>query len=97
MGSPPKKLPHMNRKNSNGTPKVLAKQKQHDKLTTMIALKKRTAAIDSRRRIDPGASVPALGRPQEEGAHRNPCNGVGSREGLAENATVSTRWPTSKR
>jgi hypothetical protein len=77
--------------------KVLAKQKQRDKSTTTIAIKKRTAAIDSRRRIDPEASVPAPARPQEEGAHRNPHNGVGSRKGLAENATDATRRPTSKR
>jgi len=77
--------------------KVLAKQKQRDKSTTTIAIKKRTAAIDSRRQIDPGASVPAPARPQEEGAHRNPHNGVGSRKGLGENATDMTRRPTSKR
>jgi len=77
--------------------KVLAKQKQRDKSTTTIAIEKRTAAIDSRRRIDPGASVAAPARPQEEGAHRNPHNGVGSRKGLAENATDATRRPTSKR
>jgi len=53
--------------------KVLAKQKQRDKSTTTIAIKKRTAAIDSGRRIDPGASVPVPTKPQEEeGAHRNP-------------------------
>jgi len=72
-------------------------QKQRDKSTTTIAIKKRTAAIDSRRRIDPEASVPAPARPQEEGAHRNPHNGVGSRKGLAENATHATRRPTSER
>ena len=77
--------------------KVLAKQQQRDKSTATIAIKKRTAAIDSRRRIDPGARVPAPARPQEEGAHRNPHNGVGSRKGLAENATDATRRPTSKR
>jgi hypothetical protein len=77
--------------------KVLAKQKLRHKSTTTIAIKKRTAAIDSRRRIDPEASVPAPARPQEEGAHRNPHNGVGSRKGLAENATDATRRPTSER
>jgi len=76
---------------------ALAKQNQRDKSTTTIAMKKRTAAIDSRRRIDPGASVPAPARPQEEGAHRNPHNRVGSRKGLAEKATDATRRPTSKR
>ena len=70
---------------------------KRDKSTTTIAIKKRTAAIDSRRRIDPEASVPAPARPQEEGAHRNPHNGVGSRKGLAENATDATRRPTSER
>jgi len=79
------------------TCEVLAKQKQRDKSTTTIAIEKRTAAIDSRRRIDPGASVPAPARPQEEGVHRNPHNGVGSRKGLAENATDATGRPTSKR
>jgi len=54
--------------------KVLAKQKQRDKSTTTIATTKRTAAIDSGRRIDPGASVPALARPQEEGTYTNPRN-----------------------
>jgi len=54
--------------------KVLAKQKQRDKSTTAIATTKRTAAIDSERRIDPGASVPAPVRPQEEGAHTNQRN-----------------------
>jgi hypothetical protein len=60
--------------NSHSATKVLAKQKQRDKSTTTIAIKKRTAAIDSGRRIDPGASVPVPvpARPQEEGAHRNP-------------------------
>jgi hypothetical protein len=76
---------------------VLAKQKQRDKSTTTIAIKKRTATIDSRRRIDPGASVPAPARLQNEGAHRNPHNGVGSRKGLAEDATDGTRRPTIKR
>jgi hypothetical protein len=76
---------------------VLAKQKKRDKSTTTIAIKKRTAAMDSRRRIDPGARVPAPARPQEEGAHRNPHNGVGSRKGLAEIATDAKRRPTSKR
>jgi len=70
--------------------KVLAKQKQCDKSTTTIAIKKRTAAIDSRHRIDPRASVPAPARPHGEGAHRNPGSGVGSRKGLAENATDAT-------
>jgi hypothetical protein len=77
----------------------LAKQKQRDKSTTTIAIKKWTAAINSRHRMDPGASVPAPARPQEEGAHRNPHNGVGSHKGLAENAndkTDATCWPTSK-
>jgi len=54
--------------------KGLAKQKQHDKSTTTIAIEKRTAAIDSGRRIDPGASVPAPARPQEEGALRDSRN-----------------------
>jgi len=76
---------------------VLAKQKQRDKSTTTIAIEKRTAAIDSRCRIDPGASVPAPARSQEEGAHRNPRSGVGSRKGLAENATEATHRPTSER
>jgi hypothetical protein len=58
----------------NDATKVLAKQKQLDKWTTTIATKKRTAAIDSGRRIDPGASVTALARPQEEGVHTNPSN-----------------------
>ena len=49
-------------------PTCLLKQKQRDKSTTTIAIKKRTAAIDSGRRIDPGASVPVPARPQEEGA-----------------------------
>jgi hypothetical protein len=56
------------------TTKVLAKQKQRDKSKTTIATTKRTAAIDSGRRIDPGASVPALVRRQEEGMHTNPGN-----------------------
>jgi len=77
--------------------KVLAKQKQRNESTTTIAIEKRMAAIDSRRRIDPGASVPAAARSQEEGAHRNPRSRVGSRKGLAENATDATRRPTSKR
>jgi hypothetical protein len=76
--------------------KVLAKQKQRDKSTATIAIKKRTAAIDSRRRINPGASVPAPARPQEVGAHRNPHNGVGSNKGLAENSTDTTHQPMSK-
>jgi len=71
-------------------------RKQRDKSTTTIAIEKRTAANDSRRRIDPGASFPAPARPQEEGAHRNPHNRVGSRKGFAENATETTRRPTSK-
>jgi len=79
------------------TTKVLAKQKQRDKSTATIAIEKRTAAIDSRRRIDPGASVPAPARPQEEGAHRNPHNGVGSRKGLAENATTRTERLASQK
>jgi len=49
-----------------------AARKQRVKSTTTIAIDKRTAAIDSRRRIDPGASFPAPARPQEEGAHENP-------------------------
>ena len=52
----------------------MAKQKQRDKSTTTIAITKRTAAIDSGHRIDPGASVPALARPQEEGVHEDPRN-----------------------
>ena len=59
-------------KGIHGISKVLAKQKQRDKSTTTIAIRKRSAAIDSGRRIDPGASVPVPARPQEEGAHRNP-------------------------
>ena len=77
--------------------KVLAKQKQRDKSTTTIAIKKRTAAIDSGRRIDTGASVPAPARLPAECTHRNPPNGVGSGKGLAENATDAASWPTSKR
>jgi len=55
---------------------VLAKQKQkqRDKSTTTIAIRKRTAAIDSGHRIDPGASVPAPARPQGEGTHEDPRN-----------------------
>jgi len=77
--------------------KVLAKQKQCDKSTTTIAITKRTPAIDSRRRNDPGASVLAPARSQEECAHRNPRSGVGSLKGLVESATDTTRWPTSER
>jgi len=80
----------------HATPKVLAKQKQRDKSTTTIEIKKRTAAINSRRQIDPRASVPAPARPQEEGTHSNPHNVVGSREGLAENATDTMCRQSSK-
>jgi hypothetical protein len=53
---------------------VLGKQKQSDKSTTTIAIKNRTAAIDSGHRVDPGPSVPAPARPQEKGAHEDPRN-----------------------
>jgi hypothetical protein len=56
--------------------KVFAKQKQHDKSTTTIAIDRWMAAFDSGRRIDPGGSVQALARPQEEGAHQDPHKGV---------------------
>ena len=77
--------------------KILPKQKQRDKSTTMIAIKKQTAAIDSRRRIDPRPSVSAPATWQEEGAYSNPRSGVGSLKGLAENATEPTRRPMSER
>jgi hypothetical protein len=40
--------------------------------------------------------MPAPARPQNEGVHRNPRNGVGSRTDLAENAIDALRQPTSK-
>jgi len=61
---------------ANTPTKVMTKQKQRYKSTTTIAIEKGTAAIDSGLRIDPRGSVPAPARPQEEGAHRNSCNGV---------------------
>ena len=53
---------------------VLAKQKQRDRSTTTVAIKKWMAAIDGGHRIDPGVSVPAQARLQEEGAHEDPRN-----------------------
>jgi len=76
------RLPRENRAGTERATEVLAKLEQRDKSTTTIAMKKRTAAIDSKLRIDPGASVEAPVRPQEEGAHGNPRSGVGSRKGL---------------
>jgi hypothetical protein len=72
QASPGRRLSGQNRHTGIHRAKDLAKQKQRVKSTTTIAIKKRTAAIDSGRRIDPGASIPALARPQEEGAHENP-------------------------
>jgi len=73
------------------------KQNQRNLTTTTIAINKGMAAIDSRHRIDPGLSVTAPARLEEEGAHRNPHNGVGCNGGLAENATDTALRPTGKR
>jgi hypothetical protein len=82
---------------SSGSTKVLGKQKQCNESTATIASRTRTAVTDPRRRKDPRARAPAPARPQQQGAHRNPHNGVRSRKGLAEHATDVTRRPTSTR
>jgi len=77
--------------------KVLAKHKQHDNSTTTIAMKKWTAAIDSRHRVHPVEHVPAPARQQDEGAHKNPRNGVALCDGLADNASDARHPWTIKR
>jgi hypothetical protein len=55
------------------------------------------AAIDSTPGIDPGASMPAQARLQNQGVHRNSRSRVGSGQGLAETGTDATHRATTKR
>jgi hypothetical protein len=51
---------------------LFAKETQRDESAITITTSKRIAVINSRRRIDLGASVPAQARLHKQGAHTNP-------------------------